>query len=283
MITKKELLLKRGFSEYDIDTDFEHYNGVWNITTMTKEQVAAAKNPQQLAPLFAKDSVEYSEWCTTHLGRSFRTFAEDNQPFAVEPSKLDPHIARLCKAVNEIGVCTCMSCDGWHKSNERFANMKLYMKDRYSVIWFWLITEYIFGEKWHHQDHYKGQWRNIWEPFDFEQILCSYDTRDMMMCRYLLANAAEANAVFEKNNCYAVFLEQHREDFLKLRKHITDAVTEEIDRREIKHIDLMGFLEARRCMCEVFLPDAQPLADAFGREFPRIIKENDSLFNAYKY
>ena len=278
MDSKKEVLLQRGFSEYDIDTNFEHYSGDWNITTITKEQVAAARTVRQLEPLFRQDSVEHPYWCATYIGRSFNAFANDNQAFTVAPSKLDPYIARLCRAVNEIGVCTCMSCDGWHKSDRRSADMELYMKDRYSVIWFWLITEYVFGEKWHRQDRYKGWWHNIWEPFDFDQTPYGRDPRDMMRCNYNIQNATEAKAVFEKNNCYAVFLEKHKDAFLGIRKLITDTLTEKINSKEIKHIETMGFFEVRRCMSEVFLPAAQPLAEAFASEFPRIIRENEALF-----
>lgn len=276
MDTIKEILLKRGFSEQDIDTNFQHYSGEWNITAITKEQVAAARYARELAPLFGQDSVAYKKWCATYIGRSFREFAGDNQPFTVAPSELDPHIARLCRAVNEIGVCTCMSCDGWHKANMYIADMALYMKDRYSVLWFWLITEYIFGEKWRNQNR-SGGWHNIWEPFDYERTLCVDSPRDMMRCSYDIKNRAEAKAVFEKNNCYAIFLERHREAFLALRRLITDALMKKISCGELQDIEKMGFLELRRCMREVFLPAAQPLANAFASEFPEIISQNAAL------
>lgn len=274
MDTKKDVLLQRGFCEYDIDTNFEHYTGKWNITTITKERVAAARSTIELEPLFRRDSVDNGKFCEPYIGRSFEQFADDNQPFEVAPSMLDPYIARICKAVNEIGVCTCMSCDGWHRVNTGDAHLELYMKDRYSVIWFWLITEYVFGEKWHHEDCIKGRWDSIWEPFDSDYC----GKRDMMKCKYNINNAVNTRAVFCKNNNYAIFLEKHKDAFLKIRKLITDDLTEKINSGEITNIEAMRFLKLRRCMCEVFLPAAQPLIKAFRSEFPSVVQENAELF-----
>lgn len=80
---------------------------------------------------------------------TFDAFALPVTPFTVSPSELDPYIARFVKAVNEIGVKTVMSCDGWHQNQDiGIRQVRLWMADRYSVHWLWLITEFVFGEKW---------------------------------------------------------------------------------------------------------------------------------------
>ena len=166
-----------------------------------------------------------------------------------------------------------MSCDGWHHSNSVYHSLKLYMKDRYSVIWFWLITEYVFGERWCHGDQEKKSWKYIWEPFNFEEFFGPH--MDMIECNYF----GDEDNVFHKNNCYAEFLEKHRAEFLSLKKHITDTLYEKMKNGEIEDIDIVGFMKARRYMCDVFLPAAKPLIEAFRREYPQIVEKNEELYN----
>ena len=245
-MTRKQLLLKRGFSEYDIDTNFEHYKGEWNIRTITKYLVSCTEDIDCLSRLFDMDSVGYNKWCCTHYGYPFEFFAQDITPFEISPSELDPHIARLCRAVNSIGVKTCMSCDGWHNDNCYTKYMMLYMCDRYSVIWLWLITEYIFGEYWRHNQPMHYVWDEVWEPFDSEYNgLGGYARRDMMMCSYSTDNAER---FFNKQDCYARFIEAHRDEFLDLRKQLISELYDKMNSGEINNIDHVGFMKASRYM-----------------------------------
>lgn len=149
------------------------------------------------------------------------------------------------------------------------------MKERYSVIWFWLITEYIFGEYWRHNRPRYHDWYNEWEPSGEE-----YDSfgqclpTDRLVCKYRFS---EAKDVFEKQNCYASFIEAHRDEFLDLREQLITTLKKQIDNNEIKHIDTVGFMRARRYMCNVFLPLSEPLKEAFSRKYHQIYSTNSNL------
>lgn len=278
MPEKSEILRKRGFSEYDIATNLRYYNKRWDITTISKNQVMSFTDPQDLMALFYKGSVANSGICATYIGRDFDSFANDYTPFDVAPSELDPYIARICRAVNDIGAKTCMSCDGWHRCDDISPSMKLYMKDRYSVIWMWLITEYIFGERWCHSDHSKKSFINIWEAFDYESTPLGKDRRDMLECRYSARNKNEALALFEKNNCYAEFLEKYIGEFLTLRRNMVNTLYERIDSGVIQNIDDVNFMKARKYMYEAFALYSDYLTDTFAEEYPHILKINEELY-----
>lgn len=280
-MTRKQVLLKRGFSEYDIDTDFKFYTGKWNINTMTKEDVIKAKTEDELKLLFYKDSVDIGGFCPTYIGRTFDSFAKYDATFNVSPSELDPNIARLCIALNHIGVRTIMSCDGWHKKdpfdsyNTRDTCMRLYMSDRYSVMWFWLITEYIFGERWCHERPHSISWNNIWEVFDCEYSICGRDPRDMMVCTY---SPKEARSIFNKNNYYAEFMEKHKDELLALRGQIISSTYKKIKSGIISDIENIKFLELRKYMYEAFRAPAKNLIEAFRKEYLNVIKYNYAIY-----
>lgn len=275
-MTKKQLLLQRGFSKHDIDTNFSDYKGRWAIDSISKEKVMAATNIYQLSPLFKKDSMEEPKMCSRYHGYNFHFFADGVSPCDVSPSEMDPYIARLCNALNSIGVKTCYSCDGWH---ERYApyisRMEICMKERYSVIWFWLIAEFIFGEYWRHNRPRHHDWHNEWEPSgeEFDSLGQSLPT-DRLVCTYRFR---EAKDVFAKQNCYASFIEAHRDEFLDLREKLITTLKKQMDNGEIKHIDTVGFMKARRYMCDVFLPLSEPLKEAFSHKYHQIYLTNNNL------
>lgn len=262
---RETLLLERGFSRHDIETNFADYTGEWNISTMTLEQLMSTNSPRELGKLFRKDSVEVTRFCATYIGGSFDSFAVPAAPFQVSPSVLDPYIARLCRAVNEIGVKTCMSCDGWHKRKTTYSAMDLYMRDRYSVQWFWFITEHIFGEHWKHSAPNSSSWNNIWEPFDSDPYYTVYAPRDMMSCKYRIRDREEAYRVFAKNNSYAEFIEDNRDDFLWLRDMLIDSLRDRMEFGEIEDIESVGFMQLRRYFEEILLPEIEPLAEKFAQ------------------
>ena len=268
---KKQILLKRGFGAHDIATGFAEYKGNWNISTITKKQLMTASDAKQLNRLFDMDSVDNNNWCCTYYGYSFDFFAKDISPFEVAPSELDPYIARLCKAVNSIGVKTCMSCDGWHKDDSfNVRLMKLYMTDRYSVIWFWLITEYIFGEYWQHSQPLRYGWYNVWEPNDREYGA----RRDMMSCLYSIN---EAEQLFNKQDCYACFIETHRNEFLDLRKALITSLYDKMKNNVINNIDSVNFMKARQYMYNIFLPLSEQLKNSFINEYRNIFNTNIAM------
>ena len=267
----KRILLYRGFSEEDIDTNFENYTGQWNIKTITKEEISNSPSPEQLRELFAMDSLEYTEWCATYPHLSFNYFADKIEPFNVSASELDPFIARLCIAINSIGVKTTMSCDGWHKDNASSNQMKLYMRDRYSVIWFWLITQHIFGE------NYKTRYQiflteEVWSVENNEPDgIGGYYTRDMLKCPYY---SDYAKNVFLKQNCYAAFIEKHKDEFLSVRKQLIYQIKKRYGYQEIDHeIAQMDFEYVKNTMEQIFLWYAQPLKNAFKEECYKIVEE----------
>lgn len=271
----RAMLIRRGFSKKDISENFENYSGEWNITTLSLEEMKAARTEKELLPLFEKDSVECTKFCPTFFGYGLDFFAADIVPFDVAPSVLDPYIARLCKAINDIGVKTCMSCDGWHKSRSTFSQMELYMTDRYSVIWFWLITEHIFGEHWNRSDPRKNFGINIWEPYDHDDYSMSYGVyapRDMMICKYRINNAEQTKSVFARNNYYAGFIEKHKDEFLELRKNIIEAL------RGISDIENAGFLKIRRQLEDSFAADSKDLKNSFLCEAPKDIFTDQCVF-----
>ncbi len=271
---REKILLNRGFTMHDIETNFEEYKYDWNILPISKEALAHCDEYFTLMHLFDKDSVDNNKFTRTHCGYIFDVFARDVKPFYVGAAQLDPYIARLCRAVNEIGVSTCMSCDGWHETDYFYSEMCLYMVDRYSVMWFWLITEYIFGEEWRERRRRNADWTNIWEPFSFEAAMGIYDDRDMMKCVYEIRDKKEAEKVFEKNLTYASFLEEHKDELLYIRKRIIEDIYKKIENGTIDDVDYMGFLRLRRHMYETFAPLAQPLIEEFRNSYPDIIKAN---------
>lgn len=269
MTIKEQLLTDRGFSKQDIEENFANYKGEWNISTLTLEDVKEKQTKEELLPLFAMDSVETKHFCATYIGEDFNRFAQNIVPFTVAPSELDPYIARLCKAINEIGVRTCMSCDGWHRRNGKYSQMELYMSDRYSVLWFWLITEYVFGEYWDKKNPHYYNWENKWEPFNYDPemyLYGSYTPRDMMICKYRTDDRIKAKRVLSKSIRYASFLEKHKDEFLDIRRIIIDSLIERMEKGEIGNIDSISFLQVRRYMAEVFLRYSNELKTAFKNE-----------------
>lgn len=255
---KNDILRCRGFSECDIATNLAEYGGEWRITTITKDEVIAAQTAEELAPLFSKNSLDYS-FTTTYYSDGFGYFAQPIRELAVSPTELDPYIARLIIAVNSIGVNTIMSCDGWHSYDT--GRLYMYMRERYSVLWFWLIVEHIFGEKWDRKDPYNSSWYGKWEPSGTE--FGSYSPRNIIFCQ---AYSGNEMSVYRKNYGYAVFIDKHRAELTSLRGELIDVIREKMQSGEIKNIDEMGFLEARRVMEGILLPKFEPLRRAYLNE-----------------
>lgn len=101
------------------------------------------KNYCELLALFEKDVVQNFEvtWLdrTNHINKWVKSFASNRiKGNYVSPKVLDPFAARYIGAINNIGIKTFYSCDGWHqKTNNLF---KVGFMDRNSMVWHKIIT-----------------------------------------------------------------------------------------------------------------------------------------------
>lgn len=105
---------------------------------------------EDLIPYFEKDSV--SNYEVTHpLPNSSRhkwakSFASNRiKGDAIPPMELEPFVARYVIAINQIGIKTYFSCDGWHKKS--FHKLIIGFADRNSKVWHKLIFEKIQENK----------------------------------------------------------------------------------------------------------------------------------------
>lgn len=214
----RELLLRRGFTEEDIDTKFRAYISCekeWRINSITPEAVAKATSVDELMPLFSKDSVDNrwgNPWGAS--GKDFASFVQkDVKPFEIPAGILEPHIAFLAAAVNEIGAFTTMSCDGWHdESFEQWGEhtMKLHMNERYSAMWLLLVMRQVFGEC-------DNDGWDTWRFYDEDNAMPEYRNLNMLACR--MSEGNELN-IYEKNYRYALVMKENKDAFLEKRQDI---------------------------------------------------------------
>lgn len=268
VMNKKAILLRRGFSPEEIQSGFsEMKKWDWQINTITREEVLAVPEDDPKAVddmakrLFAMDSVD-NRISARYLDDPFEVYMQ-SKPYVPPASILEPYIARLVRILNHIGVYTCMSCDGWHaEAGDRVSfvtkrEMKLWMRDRYSVLWMWLLMEFVFGERWIRSRAKDDKtWLNIWEPdryisADFLQIgLASYDC--LMLCR--LEDGKEME-VYEKNDRYAAFLEKHKDRICAIRNKWVNGLA-----KEEEDPDDLNFMKVRRRILAYVQADLENLA-----------------------
>lgn len=248
---RKELLLRRGFTPEDIENQLRDYRSgekSWMIKRVTPAEVAESGWWRVLRELFAKDSVDY-RWGSTGGFWNFQYFYENPIGFSVSPAELDPYIACFVREVNECGAFTSMSCDGWHKkynynSPERRADeyraIKLWMADRYSMIWLWLIMEDVFDEKWSehvlnsHEFLYPTSEHNYkWTPCRYES-LSDYRMMRAAGCLssswilvYQMPSTKTVVDNYRKMYERALFLKDHRAELLEVRQRMIDGIREE--------------------------------------------------------
>ena len=262
VMNKKAILLRRGFSPEEIQSGFSGMQKWdWYINTITGEEVLAVPEDDPKAikdmakRLFAMDSVDY-RMSERYLDDPFEVYMQ-RKPYVPPASILEPYIARLVRILNRIGVYTCMSCDGWHaeaRDRVSFATkreMKLWMRDRYSVLWMWLLMEFVFGERWIRSRAKDDKtWLNIWEPDLYMSGFTAYDC--LMLCR--IENGKERE-VYEKNDRYAVFLEQHKDRICAIRNKWVNGLA-----KEEEDPDDLNFLEVRRRILAYVQADLESLA-----------------------
>jgi hypothetical protein len=105
---------------------------------------------------------------------------------------------------------------------------------------------------------YKGNW-NI-STVTKNQIMSASDTEQL-----------------NKQDCYARFIEKHRNEFLALRKTLITSLYDKIKNNEINNIDSINFMKARRYMCDIFLPLSEQLKNTFMNEHRNIFKTNTAM------
>jgi hypothetical protein len=258
----KDILRKRGFDikDEDVKQYFSSYMGEWNINTCSKEEICTITDPDVLNQmLFAVDSVDY-RMTSTATNYCYDEFV--NYDFStVEASVLDPYIARFVHAINSVGVHTVMSCDGWHKKQETYSKinvMQLWMYERYSVLWLWLIVDYIFGEHWTDRSHsYRsGNWINKWEPDDKPDLFLPGMEMSNTCKMILTIEKGKEKEIHDKIDQYSQYIEKNCEQIRLVRTHMIQKI---LDERLSEEMDRYSFLSCRRIMSELIGSELEEL------------------------
>ena len=251
---KNSLLRRRGFTEEEIANNLSDYlaGDSWKIRSISVEEVRESFDSDVLNKLFDKDSIPDYSFANPFTVHGFKFFANNPIQFNVPTAELDPYIAAFVRAVNLCGAFTGMSCDGWHKDQDKsyYREMKLWFPDRYSVLWLSIIIEYVFGESWKGKPKYDDTslWYDQWEPVQKDkesfkaERLGLYQSKSMMIYRITKGREKEA---YSKVYKYAEFLMEHKEELLSIRSNVIEVI------RDIEYIDSVGFLELRRRMLSI--------------------------------
>ncbi len=258
---KRRLLIQRGFLPEEIDSHFRNYisgTGEWNILSISPEELDKTDELKDIAGIFAKDSVKEIRGAVggTNDFRGFSSPQLINDSYRVSAAILDPYVARLVLAAGRCGINTCMSCDGWHKKMDREQrSVRIWMADRYSTLWFWIIAEKVFGEKWsktHPLDW--TEWVGRFEPDNNTDDVTGFSVPSKVI--YRIEKGDEATA-YKKINLYAAFLEDNHDQLCRIREKWISVIKEG---RTDEDIDMISFLGIRRIICESVEPELFELA-----------------------
>ena len=182
-----------------------------------REIVPAITKKATLRSLFDKDTINELSICDQDISRDFSFFAKHDAGLLSLPgAEMEPFIARFVKALNGCGVFTVKSCDGWHERYDAdpFRLMRIWMRDRYSLLWFWLIEEFVFGGKWQSDKKLDELcWYDRWEPKLYDAGTSFFEMKEMSSRdnkRFLMAyriTAGKEREAYRKINHCAVWLE----------------------------------------------------------------------------
>lgn len=100
------------------------------------------------------------------------------------------------------------------------------------------------------------------------------ENADLSLLYYLVLNGFNKH---NKQDCYARFIEKHRNEFLALRKTLITSLYDKIKNNEINNIDSINFMKTRRYMCDIFLPLSEQLKNTFMNEHRNIFKTNTAM------
>ena len=251
---KSSLLRRRGFTEEEIANNLRDYltGDSWKIGSISVEEVRESFDSEVLNKLFDKDSIPYYSFANPFDEYGFSFFEENPIRFELPAAELDPYIAAFVRAINLIGAFTGMSCDGWHKKQDKcfYREMKLWFPDRYSVLWLSIILEYVFGESWKGKPKYDDTslWYDQWEPVQKDEEsfkaerLGLYQSKSMMIYRITKGREKEA---YSKVYKYAEYMQKNQSELVSIRDRIVEGL------KEIDNIETLGFLEVRRRMLSI--------------------------------
>lgn len=150
----RRLLIQRGFTGDEIDGNFgEYVSGQkdWGLSDISAREVAGVDGIEKVRILFRKDSVKLG-LNADHEGHEdfdrYRLQYPSNDGRCLNASMLEPFIARFVIAINNCGIFTVKSCDGWHDriNSPMEKRMSIYFEDKYSALWFRLIMERLLGQ-----------------------------------------------------------------------------------------------------------------------------------------
>ena len=262
---KTKILFRRGFTKEEIESGFECLvgHGTWEIKNVSKEEIIKTNKRSVLDKLFEKDSVHAKFADPWPVGNDFSIFDQAEEFEYPSAGELEPYIACLIGPLNRCGVHTCMCCDGWHSTYDSryFRPVKIYMPERYSVLWMWMITEFVFREQWN-----KGKKKfEGWEPFNADDDTVRYSKNMMVYNIARLVNLESREKlkiemdVYDKIYRYSLFLTEHREEFLKIR----DKWINNFRKTGYSKIVKMGFMEVRRTALQFIRDDLTDLSKKY--------------------
>jgi len=236
MKIKDELLKLRG-----IDTNCETE---WGINTCSLDAIDELDTNQLIRTLFAKDSVDYG-FSAQYLDEPYSEFK--NKPVWVSGALLDPYIARFIHAINSIGIRTIQCCDGWHKNMDasgRYAYIKF--PDRYSMLLFWIIEEYVFGQKWSsaRADEIIS-WKNIWRPERYPDVYYMGISMPPQISVVLDIPSGDEGNIYIEINKQAAFIEQYKSQLSQIKSEVIKSFIPDSS---------MGLLSQRRQIINIILP-----------------------------
>lgn len=181
----------------------ENINNILKFRGITSN-IDAITNYSELLKLFKKDSINnYEVVCYTrdhHIHKWTKSFASSRlKGKTVSPLNLEPFVARYIIAINDIGIKTYFSCDGWHKEEKN--SLTIGFEERNSMVWHKIITS-IVSDNLNLQWSYEGTMAKISLPQNDNKKIELYK---------VLNNRAE-------------YFEVNQEKLFQVKKDIIDAV-----------------------------------------------------------
>lgn len=161
-------------------------------------------NYEELLSMFCKDSISNYEvtWYNreNHINKWTKSFASNRLcGNYISWQELEPFIARYVIAINQIGIKTFWSCDGWHKKSEHVLGIGFL--DRNSMIWHKIISSRI-------EDGENIEWQHC-----FPKAILKLPKEDN-----------EKLKMYATLNRRATYLEKNRAKFLDLKRDIIEKV-----------------------------------------------------------
>ncbi len=246
---KRRLLIQRGFTPEEIDSGFRGLSkddGSWRINTVSPEELRETYDLTDIRAVFQKDSQD-GTLGSFPFPDDFTFYSSDRKAgddISVSAGILEPFAARLVIACNKCGVFTYMSDDGWHEWSDGspFRELIIWLRERYSTLWFWIIAEFIFDEKRQHGGPgARPSWKGIFEPTNRERWLNGrLENGYKVICRIPAGDEAK---VYRRINGYACFMERYSEELCGIRDKWMAVLQEKMDGAEI---DSMTTLDLRR-------------------------------------